>query len=1765
MQRLARVMAFLALVVHAGICYAQGPPDRRALVNEILNRSRLLEDAYFRIPRSVWHQFVIDESKGPDPAPVSHICSRGVYRIQADAKGAAGLDAEIRLLVLDARSAGSINVLPAPIAWSKTTLNGAPLLMAPKGKWLVFTPVKPGLYVIRARAAIKGFKSFGGSLEAPIIRTVQTEVTLDSPSDLEVTVTGAASVGRGKKVAFALKPTSKLALIYRPLRHRTERQATYKVSGAVAWNFGPAAQQVSADLRVAIIGGKTESMSISVPSGAKRVAVSGPDVRDVRISGGSVTVFFRGSISGRTNLKVDYELPAAKGVADLGRPEISSGRWSGGTLVITNTAGGSEIQPTDMSGLKELALGDIPKVASAILAGKAVWAYSITSGSWSARAESINLGEFAIKQTLADSARYQFAYRPDGSVICRADYEIRNRNRQFLRITLPVGAKVMLARVSEKSRPMTPQLGKKGEYLLPLERSTASVMGLVSFPVQLVYIYRSAPLKGARRGQVALPRIDIPIAYAWCQGHMPAEMGRAKYSGVMTPVEQYSSQTALASMTYGSATALDPKRQRLGLPQALKPAPKPGGGGGGGGGGGLFGWMFSGKSNDLAQPMVAPVKPVTTQPSGGSSSWGFSGGISTGSLTRNYWRAGKDSYEKGNYDQAAESLGKVVEIAPDSPDAPNARRLLANIKLMQGKLKAKGRAEKAAAVTVKQQISAGNAIQIEQQNVLLEEGAEAAKKGDKKLAQQKFQAAEALSQTLVAKGESITDQRARLRGAQKQLEVARRSSSEELIKGVKKLKELRQSGRIAEAGRLADQLAGNVRVLSNDGTLEVTKDFQEQREQLALESAQNRLKDKTSGGDRILVGGGLSGEQINLGGVRPNANDQKWSGRFLDNSKVVAPEAKKTVQVYKVGDLVAADITNQVNANSAALLDIDKLETQRGKRTEDLTRQINTLVKNGKVNVTLRDGQRALQVTGDYNEQHAVAALIAGLRRARGPQVQVGANIALQEGLGQTGGADYGGHNRPDASNSGAMLDIANGTNAKPRSVRASIGHQTITTNGGTVVIQPGQDDQVDPDLQKFIDNNYRWQGKKAKPGEQGEYSLGLGANAWEMENKKHAERAKIQREKIQLQQAKASLINGDRVSSGEMASTINSSRAILRYRSTMQRSKELMGKGDNLKDLQDAHKLASAAHRMLLSVSDQSDSDEYRRMLNEAERQIYWINLNITKCRNELMLGEDPKNRPKGGNDSGLFDPGAGGGGDGDLDVMRSEIPWRTLVKYPKDWKEVTGKRKPFDARQQAAFDKSFGATVSKLDFEDMELNQVIQFLRDVSGLNIHVDWRALERENIKPQTTVTISAVDISFKQALESTLKKAGTENAPELDYVVDDGVITISTKANLGQKTIVRVYDVRDMVEKVPAFEGPRMGSELESRSEALNKIKTKITDSVTRDSWYDAGGETGAISEIGGQLVVTQTRENHQKTLEAINKLRKARGLKAAFGKDKEVDELWRMEADPTLRKQLDAIVSKIELEDEKFVEAIGFLRELSGINIYVKWRALALAKLDMGSSVNVQLTNVTIRKALETVLQSVVGKDRAELDYIIDDGVLMISTKDDLELRTRIGVYDVRDIALSIQAQDGEEKSRQESLMEIRTALTDTVDRDSWREAGGETGAISEHGGQFVITHTQSGHAKILSLLNTLRSGAGLRGPVRRLWVDPTEAKVDPAVKKLLDTEVSKLDFEDMEIVQVFQFLRDVSGANIHVNWRALALESIEPATTVNVHLKKIT
>ena len=89
------------------------------------------------------------------------------------------------------------------------------------------------------------------------------------------------------------------------------------------------------------------------------------------------------------------------------------------------------------------------------------------------------------------------------------------------------------------------------------------------------------------------------------------------------------------------------------------------------------------------------------------------------------------------------------------------------------------------------------------------------------------------------------------------------------------------------------------------------------------------------------------------------------------------------------------------------------------------------------------------------------------------------------------------------------------------------------------------------------------------------------------------------------------------------------------------------------------------------------------------------------------------------------------------------------------------------------------------ELRLDNSALGDVIDFLRDVSGANIFVNWRALENVGIDRTTPVSVRLRDVKFSKALQMILDDVGGGNV-KLDYIVDDGVITISTDEDLAPK-------------------------------------------------------------------------------------------------------------------------------------------------------------------------------------------------------------------------------------------------------------------------------------------------------------------------------------------------------------------------------------------
>ncbi|MGD0770638.1 MAG: hypothetical protein ABSB42_20840 [Tepidisphaeraceae bacterium] len=186
-----------------------------------------------------------------------------------------------------------------------------------------------------------------------------------------------------------------------------------------------------------------------------------------------------------------------------------------------------------------------------------------------------------------------------------------------------------------------------------------------------------------------------------------------------------------------------------------------------------------------------------------------------------------------------------------------------------------------------------------------------------------------------------------------------------------------------------------------------------------------------------------------------------------------------------------------------------------------------------------------------------------------------------------------------------------------------------------------------------------------------------------------------------------------------------------------------------------------------------------------------------------------------------------------------------------------------------------------AKLD--NVPLADAIDFLRDVAGVNVTVDWKALEGLNISKNTEINLNLHDVSAGKVLSLILAQAGPGDL--LTYYIDRDVVEITTRAIADQKMITVVYYVLDLLQPNDTFNytiqsisggsaqvgGSGGGGGSQSLSSGQNNTSQnvnmdtkaqaliKLIETVVRpEIWRDNGGPA-SMEFWNGNLIVTAPR------------------------------------------------------------------------------------------------------------------------------------------------------------------------------------------------------------------------------------------------------------------------------------------------------------------
>jgi len=289
-------------------------------------------------------------------------------------------------------------------------------------------------------------------------------------------------------------------------------------------------------------------------------------------------------------------------------------------------------------------------------------------------------------------------------------------------------------------------------------------------------------------------------------------------------------------------------------------------------------------------------------------------------------------------------------------------------------------------------------------------------------------------------------------------------------------------------------------------------------------------------------------------------------------------------------------------------------------------------------------------------------------------------------------------------------------------------------------------------------------------------------------------------------------------------------------------------------------------------------------------------------------------------------------------LDIEESAIPWHKAITFPYDWLEKSqwlqgrGLQAVYGSKEDQRIRRLLKeGTQEEVTIDEQPLSSVIDLFKQITGINVWPNWKFLESVGYTRDATIVSSVhlVKVSNEKALQVMLEDASGPNAGgpnELAYVVDGGVVTISTRADLARKVTQVVYDVRDIVrvmalarrdfvsfqttggslgavtttagqatgtaEAQTTYTGTAgigtsvtgvgtTGTTGEISQTAINSIINLITTTVDPPSWEQLGG-VGRIYYYNDQLVVTQTAANHAAIADLVNQLREAKEIEVAI-------------------------------------------------------------------------------------------------------------------------------------------------------------------------------------------------------------------------------------------------------------------------------------------
>ena len=214
--------------------------------------------------------------------------------------------------------------------------------------------------------------------------------------------------------------------------------------------------------------------------------------------------------------------------------------------------------------------------------------------------------------------------------------------------------------------------------------------------------------------------------------------------------------------------------------------------------------------------------------------------------------------------------------------------------------------------------------------------------------------------------------------------------------------------------------------------------------------------------------------------------------------------------------------------------------------------------------------------------------------------------------------------------------------------------------------------------------------------------------------------------------------------------------------------------------------------------------------------------------------------------------------------------------------WRELIAKRKPkgiaeleedIQPEDQEILDKLKSIRIT-IDMQDAPLTAIMDYIREISGLNIHIDSQAIENPD---EEIISFKVSDIVLDGALRLML------GPRQLGYRVDGGVVVITSQDALKTDVVLELYDVQDLTYGMQDFPGvdinlaqDAIGTVISAGEETIQQftgedLASLIMNTIYREEWEEADGKS--IQFQNGLLIVRNAIPVHRSITKFLSDLR----------------------------------------------------------------------------------------------------------------------------------------------------------------------------------------------------------------------------------------------------------------------------------------------------